>query len=83
MSWLGALFAALMALLPSGPAVSAGAPNIVVILADDLGWKDVGFNRGELLTPNLDRLAAGGAILSAFYAQPYSSQTRAALLTGR
>lgn len=65
------------------PALGADAPHIVCILADDLGWKDVGFNRGEALTPNLDRLAADGAILRAFYAQPYSSQTRAALLTGR
>jgi arylsulfatase A-like enzyme len=64
-------------------ALAADAPHIVCILADDLGWKDVGFNRGEALTPNLDRLAAEGAILRAFYAQPYSTQTRAALLTGR
>jgi arylsulfatase A-like enzyme len=65
------------------PAFAADAPHIVCILADDLGWKDVGFNRGEPLTPNLDRLAAEGAVLRAFYAQPYSTQTRAALLTGR
>jgi hypothetical protein len=82
-SWPAALFAAVAALLPGVAAIAADAPNIVVILADDLGWKDVGFNRGELRTPNLDRLAAGGATLSAFYAQPYSTQTRAALLTGR
>lgn len=65
------------------PAFAADAPHVVCILADDLGWKDVGFNRGEALTPHLDRLAAEGAILRAFYAQPYSTQTRAALLTGR
>jgi arylsulfatase A-like enzyme len=58
-------------------------PNIVYILADDLGWSDVGFHRGTPRTPHLDRLAAGGAMLNAFYAQPFSSQTRAALLTGR
>jgi len=58
-------------------------PNIVYILADDLGWNDVGFHRGALRTPNLDRLAAEGAALNSFYVQPYSSQTRAALLTGR
>ena len=58
-------------------------PNIVYLLADDLGWNDVGFHGGVPRTPNLDRLAANGAMLNAFYAQPYSSQTRAAMLTGR
>jgi len=57
--------------------------RFVYILADDLGWNDVGFHRGALRTPNLDRLAAEGAALNSFYVQPYSSQTRAALLTGR
>ena len=63
--------------------VEGQRPNIVYILADDLGWGDVGFHRGVPRTPNLDRLAAGGAMLNAFYAQPFSSQTRAAMLTGR
>ncbi len=62
---------------------AADRPNVVVILADDLGWRDVGFHGSPLRTPTLDRLAAGGAMLNAFYVQPYSSQTRAALLTGR
>ncbi len=58
-------------------------PNIVYILADDLGWADVGFHRGVPRTPHLDRLADNGATLNTFYAQPFSSQTRAAVLTGR
>jgi arylsulfatase A-like enzyme len=58
-------------------------PNLVYILADDLGWADVGFHRGLPRTPNLDRLADNGATLNTFYAQPFSSQTRAAMLTGR
>lgn len=58
-------------------------PNIVYLLADDLGWRDVGFHQGTPRTPHLDRLAANGAMLNAFYAQPFSSQTRAAMLTGR
>lgn len=58
-------------------------PNIIYILADDLGWRDVGFHQGAPRTPNLDRLAANGAVLNSFYAQPFSSQTRAAMLTGR
>ena len=62
---------------------AAERPNIVYLLADDLGWNDVGFHGGSVRTPNLDRLAARGAVLNALYAQPYSTQTRAALLTGR
>ena len=58
-------------------------PNIVVILADDLGSGDVGWRGGEIKTPNLDKLARGGARLEQFYVQPVCSPTRAALLTGR
>jgi len=59
-------------------------PNILYILADDLGYADVGFNGGkEIQTPNLDRIAKSGAILQSFYVQPVCSPTRAALLTGR
>jgi arylsulfatase A-like enzyme len=70
------------------PGVSHGAqtskPNIVVILADDLGFADVGFNGGkEIKTPNIDKLAAAGARLEQFYVQPLCSPTRAALMTGR
>jgi arylsulfatase B len=59
-------------------------PNIVYIVADDLGWKDVGFNGAtDIKTPNLDTLAKAGARLEQFYAQPMCTPTRAALLTGR
>lgn len=59
-------------------------PHIVHIVADDLGWKDVGFNGcTDVKTPNLDRLAAGGAKLTQFYVQPMCTPTRAALMTGR
>jgi len=58
-------------------------PNIVVILADDLGWKDVGWHGSQIPTPNLDRLANAGAQLDQFYVQPVCSPTRAALMTGR
>lgn len=78
-----ALFTAFVAALAMAPTAFAAPPNIVYILADDLGWADVGFHGGSLRTPNLDRLAAGGAILNACYVQPYSTQTRAAVLTGR
>jgi arylsulfatase A-like enzyme len=58
-------------------------PNILYIVADDLGWKDVGFNGSEISTPNIDKLASQGAKLTQFYAQPMCTPTRACLLTGR
>jgi arylsulfatase A-like enzyme len=58
-------------------------PHVVYIVVDDLGWKDVGFHGSDILTPNLDALAAGGARLGQFYTQPLCTPTRAALLTGR
>jgi arylsulfatase A-like enzyme len=58
-------------------------PNIVYIVADDLGWKDVGYHGSDIKTPNIDKLAAGGARLEQFYAQPMCTPTRAALMTGR
>jgi len=58
-------------------------PNILYILADDLGWKDVGFHGSDIRTPNIDRLAQTGARLEQFYAQPMCTPTRAALMTGR
>ena len=69
-------------------AVAAGAgaeskPNIVYIVADDLGWKDVGYHGSDIKTPNIDKLAQDGARLEQFYAQPMCTPTRAALMTGR
>lgn len=59
-------------------------PHIVLIVADDLGYADVGFmGAKEIKTPHLDKLAAGGAILDSFYVQPVCSPTRATLMTGR
>src|SRR5499433_1905584 len=62
---------------------SAPRPNILYIVADDLGWKDVGFHGSDIKTPNLDKLATGGAKLQQFYVQPMCTPTRAALMTGR
>lgn len=65
-------------------AAGAAKPNIVYIVADDLGWKDVGFNGAkDVKTPNIDALAAGGARFEEFYVQPMCTPTRAALMTGR
>jgi arylsulfatase A-like enzyme len=62
---------------------AAPRPNILFILADDLGSRDVGWRGSEIKTPHLDKLAFSGARLEAFYVQPLCSPTRAALLTGR
>ena len=66
-------------------AVSNGRPNIIVIMADDMGWGDVGFNGNTIIkTPHLDALASDGVIMERFYsAAPLSSPTRASVLTGR
>lgn len=58
-------------------------PNIIIILADDLGWKDVGFNGGVIATPNIDRIAHEGVRLNRFYVAPVCTPTRAGLMTGR
>jgi arylsulfatase B len=61
----------------------AGKPNIVLILADDLGWADVGYHGAKTSTPNIDRLANDGVRLENFHVCPLCSPTRAGLLTGR
>lgn len=58
-------------------------PNIVVIIADDLGWKDVGWHDSEIKTPHLDKLAKNGVRLERHYVYPTCSPTRAGILTGR
>ena len=76
---------ALLLLSTSSLAIATAAPkpNIVFILADDLGSYDVGWRGSEIKTPHLDELARSGAVLDQFYVQPVCSPTRAALLTGR
>jgi len=57
-------------------------PNIIVILADDLGYSDIGCYGGEVQTPNLNRLAENGLRFTRFYNTSRSCPTRASLLTG-
>ena len=57
-------------------------PNIVIIVADDLGYTDLGCFGSEISTPHLDRLAAAGVTFTNFYTAPTCSPTRAMLLTG-
>jgi len=71
-------------LLLAAPAQAARRPNIVVLLADDLGWKDIGCYNGPVKTPALDALAAGGVRFTDFYSgAAVCSPSRATLLTGR
>lgn len=81
---LGLLIVALFFLVSAFVSGADGQrPNVIVIVADDLGWNDVGFHGGDIDTPSLDRLAAEGMELDRFYTTPICSPTRAALMTGR
>jgi arylsulfatase len=80
---------------PDTPGASGGAaggddgatvdrrPNVIVVLADDMGFSDLGCFGGEIHTPNLDALAAGGLRFTNFYNTSRCSPTRASLLTGQ
>lgn len=78
----------LLTLLLAGCAQDSAAPevdprpNILIIVADDIGWKDVGFHDSDVISPQLDRLAEEGVELTSFYVFPTCSPTRAALMTG-
>lgn len=76
----------LLLLLLLSPARASGAaqpPHVVFVLADDLGWNDVGFHGSAIRTPHLDALAAGGVVLDNYYVQPLCTPSRSQLLTGR
>lgn len=60
----------------------AKRPNILLIVADDLGYTDLGAYGAEIATPNLDKLASTGAKMTSFYASPFCSPTRAMLMSG-
>lgn len=70
-------------LLPAFLHAQTERPNIVIVLADDLGWGDVGFHGSEIKTPCLDALVGEGVELERFYTSPISTPTRAGLMTGR
>jgi arylsulfatase A-like enzyme len=70
----------LISLLPTTNALDR--PNVIIMVADDLGWNDMGFHDGDIDTPSLDMLAEQGVTLNRFYTTPICSPTRAALMTG-
>ena len=78
------IIVAVFAVAAHARAADAPRPNVLFIIADDMGYADVGFNGGsEIKTPHIDSIAAAGAQLEQFYVQPVCSPTRAALMTGR
>lgn len=58
-------------------------PNIIVVVADDLGWNDIGYHGSEIKTPAIDKMVQAGMELDRFYVHSVCSPTRASLLTGR
>jgi arylsulfatase A-like enzyme len=72
-----------LVLLASSVSAAPSETNVVIFLADDLGWADVGYRGSEIETPAIDRLAREGVRLEHFYATPICSPTRSALVTGR
>ena len=77
----GRTFAGSESWWPERPRPAADAPNVVVVLVDDLGFADLGCYGSEIPTPNLDRLAGRGLQFTNFHVTPMCSPTRAALLT--
>ncbi len=85
LSRLGCVFASVVVpftLDAAEPAPAGARPNIVLILADDMGFSDIGCYGGEIATPNLDRLATGGLRFTQMYNTARCWPTRGALLTG-
>ncbi|MGV3638961.1 MAG: sulfatase-like hydrolase/transferase [Adhaeribacter sp.] len=68
---------------PAPSQAGKAKPNIIIILADDLGWGDVGYHGSKIKTPVLDRLAKEGLELNRYYVAAVCSPTRAGLMTGR
>ena len=64
-------------------AASGAGPNILLMMADDLGWNEVGFSGSAIKTPTVDSLAARGLRLDRNYASSLCTPTRVAIMTGR
>ena len=80
---IGRTFASSEPWWPPRPAAPRRAPNVVIVLADDLGFSDLGCYGSEIPTPHIDALAAAGLRYVNFHVTPLCSPTRAALMTGR
>jgi arylsulfatase len=72
----------LLAALAALPAAAADRPNILLIVADDLGYADLGAYGSDIATPNIDRLASRGVLFTQFHTAPMCAPSRAMLLSG-
>jgi arylsulfatase len=68
---------------PEEPSPPEGAPNVLIVVLDDVGFAQLGCFGSDIATPNIDRLAAGGLRYSSFHTTALCSPTRACVLTGR
>ena len=84
-SFVWSLLCSLMAvfLLVASVNCAGSPPHILFVVADDLGWSDVGFHGSKIQTPNIDKLASEGVELDNYYVLPICTPTRSALMTGR
>jgi arylsulfatase I/J len=81
-TFLRRFLAALLGLATSAGAQAADTkPNFVFIMADDLGFADVGYRGSDIKTPNIDKLAETGVRMDSFYGEPVCTPSRAALMT--
>ena len=78
------LFTTIISLLDvSSARAQQNHPNVLIFVADDLGWSDVGYHGSKIKTPNIDRLCREGVELDQHYVAPMCTPTRVSLLTGR
>ena len=79
---LAAVFTATAFAMTTEPALGDARPNILLIVADDLGYADLGSYGSDIATPNIDALAAQGLLFTQFHTAPMCAPTRAMLLSG-
>jgi len=72
-----------LSVLSSYGVQSKKPPNVLFVVADDLGWNDVSWHNPNIHSPSMEELAADGVVLDQYYVQPTCSPSRVAFMTGR